>query len=72
MGGCSTPISALAEIHESEVVFKGNVLSLDGKEKVEVNEKAEVLESFDLGEKAGRIALSKGANKIVEAIHAAK
>jgi len=33
MGGCSTPISALAEIKNDTVYFKGNIFSLDGKEK---------------------------------------
>jgi len=30
MGGCSTPISALAEIENNNVHFKGNIFSLDG------------------------------------------
>ena len=36
MGGCSTPISALAEIKDGTLHFRGNIFSLDGKEKVEV------------------------------------
>ena len=36
LGGCSTPISALAQIKEDSIIFKGNILSVDGKEKVEV------------------------------------
>jgi hydroxymethylbilane synthase len=36
MGGCSTPISALAEIENGILYFKGSILSLDGKEKVAV------------------------------------
>lgn len=30
-GGCSTPISALAEIKNGEVHFEGNIVSVDGK-----------------------------------------
>ena len=42
MGGCSTPISALAQVVNSKVVFKGNICSPDGKTKVEIEN--EVLE----------------------------
>ncbi|HXB42694.1 MAG TPA: hydroxymethylbilane synthase, partial [Puia sp.] len=36
LGGCSTPISALAEIEEDELFFRGNIYSLDGKKKLEI------------------------------------
>jgi hydroxymethylbilane synthase len=36
MGGCSTPISALAEINSGVLYFKGSILSLDGKDKVAI------------------------------------
>ena len=32
MGGCSTPISALAVINNNELTFKGNIVSTDGKQ----------------------------------------
>lgn len=72
MGGCSTPISALAVIQKDEIIFKGNVLSLDGKEKIEVEERADILGGFGLGIHAGTIALQNGGQKIIEGIHAAK
>jgi hydroxymethylbilane synthase len=72
LGGCSTPISALAEIENGEVIFKGNVLSIDGKEKIEVEEKAEVLDAFELGTTAGTNVLQRGGQKIIDGIHAAK
>ncbi len=72
LGGCSTPISALAEIRGGEVIFKGNVLSIDGKEKIEVEERAEVLEAFELGTIAGKNVLQNGGQKIIDGIHAAK
>src|SRR6185503_4625767 len=31
LGGCSTPISALAEIEDEELFFRGHILSLDGR-----------------------------------------
>ncbi len=36
LGGCSTPISALAEIKNKKIIFKGNICSGDGKEKIEI------------------------------------
>ena len=35
MGGCSTPISALAQVQDNILLFKGSIFSLDGKNKVE-------------------------------------
>ncbi len=37
MGGCSTPVSALAQIHDAGVIFKGNLCSTDGKTSISVN-----------------------------------
>ena len=36
MGGCSTPVSALATIKNNRVIFKGNICSPDGRRKIEV------------------------------------
>ena len=36
LGGCSTPISALAEIKDGTIHFRGNILSPDGKQKADV------------------------------------
>lgn len=33
LGGCSTPISALAEIKNGQIHFQGNILSVDGSQK---------------------------------------
>ena len=38
MGGCSTPISALAVVEKDKVIFKGNICSTDGKRKVDIEE----------------------------------
>ena len=67
--GCSTPISAFAEIKNEHVFFKGNILSLDGKEKAEV-EMIEPIESsiHDLGIKAAQKLLENGGLAIAEKI----
>jgi len=49
MGGCSTPISALAQINEDGILFKGNICSVDGAEKIEVSKETSVAESNGLG-----------------------
>jgi hydroxymethylbilane synthase len=73
LGGCSTPISALAEIKELHVHFKGNILSLDGREKVEIEKIADIKNSASLGDMAAEELLAKGGEEIAENIrHAAK
>lgn len=57
MGGCTTPISALAEINGDEVYFRGNIFSPDGKEKTEISKTAPLENAADLGYLAGREVL---------------
>ncbi|MBD0287799.1 MAG: hydroxymethylbilane synthase, partial [Flavisolibacter sp.] len=49
MGGCSTPISALAEVKGKEVVFRGNLCSTDGKEKIDLERQAGITDASELG-----------------------
>lgn len=73
LGGCSTPISALAEIKGPEVHFKGNILSLDGREKVEIEKVVEARDSNDLGKLAANDLLARGGEEIAQEIrHATK
>lgn len=73
LGGCSTPISALAKIKDGHIHFKGNILSLDGEEKVEIERIVELKDSDNLGKKAAEELLSKGGKEIADEIrHAAK
>lgn len=71
MGGCSTPISALAVINDSHVHFKGNILSLAGDLKVEVEKKLPVSLAYDLGKLAATEVLAGGGQKIMEEINSA-
>jgi hydroxymethylbilane synthase len=68
LGGCSTPISALAEINNNELVFKGNILSIDGKQKAEVEKKVTIDKENNLGKDAAEELLSKGGRQIAEGI----
>jgi len=72
MGGCSTPIAALAEIKNNEIIFKGNILSLDGKEKAEAEKIVSVAEANNLGIVAANELLNNGGRKIAEGIRNAK
>jgi len=72
LGGCSTPISALATIANGEVNFRGSLLSVDGKEKMEIERKADTFSGFDLGTKAALHILENGGQKIIDGINAAK
>ncbi|SFP98212.1 hydroxymethylbilane synthase [Parafilimonas terrae] len=68
MGGCSTPISALTKVEDNTVIFNGNILSTDGKQKVEVNKRVALNEAAALGTLAGEEVLQNGGDKIIEQI----
>ena len=75
LGGCSTPISALAVIEEEKLIFKGNILSVDGKEKVDIemsypgiNAGAIHVEVTEIGIKAAHEILLKGGDEIIKGI----
>jgi hydroxymethylbilane synthase len=68
MGGCSTPISALAMIENGVVIFKGNICSMDGKKKIEARKTASVPNSYELGLLAANEILANGGKEIMETI----
>lgn len=72
MGGCSTPIGALAVVQDRTVHFKGNVLSTNGKQKIDIEKTMPLNEAIDLGKLAGEELLNKGAAAIIEQIRNAR
>ena len=66
LGGCSTPISALALIENNKIRFKGNITSPDGKKSVDVSSVVPVENSNDLGEREAANILEKGGREITE------
>ena len=68
MGGCSTPVSALAEIENGQVHFQGNLLSVDGKEKVEIEKFISINDAANLGELAAGEMLANGGQAIADTI----
>ncbi len=70
LGGCSTPISALAEAEDGDIYFRGQLLSPDGRQKVEI-EKILPLEKADgLGRSAAEELLENGGKAIADNIRA--
>ncbi len=70
LGGCSTPVSALAVIENDQIHFKGNILSLDGQNKVEIERTANIYEAAALGNAAAQELLAKGGQQIADGIRA--
>ncbi len=68
MGGCSTPIGALAVVNNDEVKFKGNLLSIDGSEKMYTEKKLLVKDAAGLGVEAANEILQNGGKQLAEAI----
>lgn len=68
LGGCSTPISALAKVENGTVVFEGNILSKDGTQKQEVKKRVPVAEARDLGGTAAAELLQNGGQPILDGI----
>jgi len=61
-GGCTAPIGALAIYNEKEdtIVFKGNLLSIDGKQKFEIEKNVPINEWKKLGFFAAKEILENG------------
>ncbi len=68
LGGCSTPISALAVVEEGQVVFRGNILSKDGVQKQEVSKTVSLDSAANLGSEAAKELLQNGGQEILDGI----
>ena len=73
MGGCSTPISALATIEADTVLFRGNICSVDGRETETIEQQRPVATAESMGLRVANDLIQNGrAQKIMEAIRYAK
>lgn len=68
-GGCSAPIGAIAKINRDDLLFKGVLLSLDGKEKIEIIEKISTEKLKNSGKIFAQKILSIGGDKILKNIN---
>ncbi len=65
MGGCSTPIGALAEIEGENIVFRGNLLDESGKKMVSVEKRISIELAASLGTASAKELLQKGTDGII-------
>lgn len=73
MGGCSTPISALASVQDGKVLLKGNICSRDGAQMQTLEMKAPVDGASGLGVRAANELLQNNiAQQIMTNIRHAK
>lgn len=72
LGGCSTPISALAEITDDKIYFQGNILSPDGKEKISIEKFIKKENTLNAGKELAQEILLNGGEKIAQLIRDAK
>jgi hydroxymethylbilane synthase len=68
LGGCSTPVGALAEIENEEVWFRGNLTSIDGKKQVSIEKNVSVELAASLGSSAAHEILENGGREILNEI----
>lgn len=68
LGGCSTPISALAQIKDDQIIFNGNICSIDGKNKVDIKKVIEITAATTAGALAANELLQNGGQKIIDTI----
>ena len=66
LGGCSTPIGALAEIDGDDIYFRGNLLDPSGERMVSVEKRISQELGASLGISAAHELLSSGGNEILE------
>ena len=65
LGGCSTPISALAEAKNDTIKFIGNICSVDGKEKIEIEKESLISDSEQTGISAANEILQNTTAQII-------
>lgn len=67
-GGCTAPIGALAKINGNEIHFVGNLFSIDGKEKLEIERTASLDNWTDFGKNCANEILEKGGSALMKTI----
>ena len=68
LGGCSTPISALAEVKEGAIHFRGNVVATDGSAKAEIEKTLSYEDAENGGALAAKLLLEQGGQAIIDTI----
>jgi hydroxymethylbilane synthase len=67
-GGCTAPIGAHAKIVNDSIVFRGVLLSVNGEDKIEINEVHKLEKTDDLGERLAKKIISQGGDRILNSL----
>ena len=67
-GGCTAPIGALAKINDNEIHFVGNLFSIDGKEKLEIEKTISLDNWTGFGKDCANEILEKGGATLMKSI----
>ncbi|WKL45675.1 MULTISPECIES: hydroxymethylbilane synthase [unclassified Flavobacterium] len=67
-GGCTAPIGALAVFVEDDILFKGVLFSIDGKQKIEIEKTVPMQEWKKLGFYCAKEILENGGAELMTAI----
>jgi hydroxymethylbilane synthase len=67
-GGCTAPIGAIAHIENDQIHFKGVLLSLDGKQKIEIEKSSSLTDYTHLGGDLAKEILSNGGAELMKQI----
>ena len=69
-GGCTAPIGALAKYNENDetIDFKGVLLSIDGKQKLEIDKTVDISEWKKLGFNAAQEIIENGGAELMKEI----
>ncbi|MFE3869361.1 hydroxymethylbilane synthase [Flavobacterium sp. LS2P90] len=67
-GGCTAPIGALAVFMEDDILFKGVLFSIDGKQKIEIEKTVPLQEWKKLGFISAQKILENGGTKLMTEI----
>lgn len=67
-GGCSAPIGAKAHIKNDRIHLNGNLFSLDGKNKIQVEMSCPIKDFNELGDKAAQDVLNRGGKELMHEV----
>jgi hydroxymethylbilane synthase len=69
-GGCTAPIGALAKYNENDdtIDFKGILLSIDGKQKLEIEKSVDISDWKKLGFNSAQEILENGGTELMKEI----
>lgn len=68
MGGCSTPISAIAEVNGEEIIFRGNIVDPVSYQMQECHLKSSITQADKIGFKGAEIILANGGQVVIDTI----